>query len=134
MLKWVSIATRRSAWLSTAVTVTATCAKKSTLATTKTATATITTAHMLTSKSRSINSAIWLLTTLYIIAALVQATNGFQPIETNNSGKYFRHFLLFYFFIFRLLYIPMHSKKDSYYNRNCQREYFLEFIRCEKIF
>ncbi|XP_017470449.1 PREDICTED: uncharacterized protein LOC108362105 isoform X1 [Rhagoletis zephyria] len=86
MLNWVSIATRRSAWLSTAALKTAACAKKSTLATTKKATATITTAqHMLTSKSKSINSAIWLLATLYIIAALVQATNGFQPIDTNNS-------------------------------------------------
>ncbi|XP_054739259.1 serine protease filzig [Anastrepha obliqua] len=82
MLKWVSIATRRSAWLSTAIT--AKSIKKSTSATTRTATTTAV-ARTLTSKSTSINFAMWLLTTLCIIAAFVQATNGFQPIEVNNS-------------------------------------------------
>ncbi|CAD7014549.1 unnamed protein product, partial [Ceratitis capitata] len=92
MLKWVNIATRRSAWLSTnRVTTAATAyAKKSTttIATataTKTATTTPITSHTLTSKSTSINFAMLLLTTLCIIAALVQATNGFKPIDMNNS-------------------------------------------------
>uniref|UniRef100_A0A0K8V718 Serine proteinase stubble n=1 Tax=Bactrocera latifrons TaxID=174628 RepID=A0A0K8V718_BACLA len=93
MLKWVSKATRRSAWLSTArtttttTTTTTTNAKKSTAATTvNTTTKTpATAAHALTSKSTSINFAMWLLTTVCVVAALVQVTNGFKPIDVNNS-------------------------------------------------
>ncbi|XP_011186964.1 serine protease filzig [Zeugodacus cucurbitae] len=80
MLKWVSAATRQSAWLSTTTTtptIPMANAKKSTTKHTQ--------QQQLTSKSTSINFGMWLLTTVYIMAAFVQVTNGFKPIDVNNS-------------------------------------------------
>nr|XP_036216008.1 serine protease filzig [Bactrocera oleae] len=85
MLKWVSTATRHSAWLSTKRTTTTKNAKKSTAATVSTTKTPATAAQALTSKSISSNFAMWLLTTVCIMAALVQVTNGFKPIDVNNS-------------------------------------------------
>uniref|UniRef100_W8AY49 Serine proteinase stubble n=1 Tax=Ceratitis capitata TaxID=7213 RepID=W8AY49_CERCA len=73
--KWLEVKRKTANTTTTIATATAT----------KTATTTPITSHTLTSKSTSINFAMLLLTTLCIIAALVQATNGFKPIDMNNS-------------------------------------------------
>lgn len=125
MLKWVSMATRqRRAWLTTTRTTT-TNAKNSSATAAPTTKIAATAAHALTSKSTSIKFAMWLLTTLCIMAALVQVTNGFKPIDANNSGecslKCFLFIISYYYFS---VFVIKYWKNDNRIGASC----FLVFV------